>query len=401
MFCQYVLTDKQLDENSFPKWLDNQPAAGKKKLAFLPNFNSTIKNSTEKQLKIPGESIDCKLLTKTCKRCNRNFYLNSDLSYYEGNSECVFHWGKLRNVRVNKSIEQKYSCCSNGVNSHGCEEGKHVHDGEYDGHGKGTHLTGYVETQSPNSPLEFLNSKSSRNIFALDCEMCYTTKGLELARVSVVDLNCKTIYESLVKPEAQILDYNTRWSGLTESSLRNCHKNLQQVQSELLRLVNRETILIGHSLDSDFKALKLIHKNVIDTSVVFPHKLGAPYKRALRNLMFEFLQRTIQEDSDGHDSHEDATSCIHLMVWKINEDLKSNKKQLDFLKQNQTVVAGQSGFVSKSPAKLTQSEAILLNQVKAKIADGQYVRQSQTAYTQMTTMVNSKTPPSVKINSNS
>ena len=404
MFYQYILTDKQLEENSFPKWTDNQQA-DKKRTAFIPNFNSVIKNSTEKQLKTPADITDSKLLTKTCKRCSRNFYLNSaDLSYYENNSECVFHWGKLRSTRVNKSIEQKYSCCSGGADSHGCEEGKHVYDGEYDGHGKGIHLTGFVETLEPKSPLELLNSKSSRNIFALDCEMCYTTMGLELARVSVVDLNCKTIYESLVKPEAQILDYNTRWSGLTESSLRNCRKNLKQVQSELLRLVNKDTILIGHSLDSDFKALKLVHKNVIDTSVVFPHKLGAPYKRALRNLMLELLQRTIQEDSDGHDSHEDATSCIHLMIWKINEDLKSNKKQPDFLKQNQTNVASQSGLMAssgKSPGKLSQSEAILLSQVKAKIADGQYMRQSQKSFTQMTSMVNSKSSQSLKINSNS
>ncbi|RMZ92893.1 RNA exonuclease 1 -like protein [Brachionus plicatilis] len=406
MFYQYILTDKQLDENSFPKWIESEQAT-KKSLAFIPNFNSSAKNSTEKQLSKSGgpESAELKLVTKTCKRCTRNFYLNShDLSYYKGNSECIFHWGKLRNVRVNKSIEQKFSCCSEGANSHGCEEGKHVHDGDYDGHGKGTDLSGFVETQSPKSPLELLNSKSSRNIFALDCEMCYTTRGLELTRVSVVDLNCKTVYESLVKPDTQILDYNTRWSGLTESSLKNCHKNLQQVQSELLRLVNKDTILIGHSLDSDFKALKLVHKTVIDTSVVFPHKLGAPYKRALRNLMFEFLQRTIQEDSDGHDSHEDATSCIHLMIWKINEDLKSNKKQPDFLKQNQASVPSQSGYGSsalKSPGKLSQSEALLLSQVKTKIADGQYVRQSQTAYTQMAAMVSSKTPPSVKINSNS
>ena len=28
----------------------------------------------------------------------------------------------------------------------------------------------------------------------------------------------------------------------------------------------------------------------------------------------------------GHDSKEDAVSCIQLMMWKINEDLKNSKK---------------------------------------------------------------------------
>lgn len=402
MFYQYILTEKQLNDNSFPAWLSAQTELTTQRLAFIPNFNSSVKNSTEK--KPSTDKVDSKLLTKTCKRCNGNFYLHKDLIYYHGNSECVYHWGKLRNIRVNKALEQKYSCCSSGPNSIGCEEGKHVYDGDYDGHGRGTNLTGYVETQNPSTPLEMLHSKSSRNIFALDCEMCYTTRGLEVTRVSVVDLNLKTVYESLVKPEAEILDYNTRWSGLTESSLKNCTKNLQQVQIELLRLVNRDTILIGHSLDSDFKALKLVHKNVIDTSVVFPHKLGPPFKRALRNLMSEYLQRIIQEDAEGHDSLEDATSCVHLMIWKINEDLRCSKRQPDFLKPA-PIVQAQASYhvtnVSKSPGKLTQSDAILLNQVKAKIADGQYMKQSQMAYTQMSTMVSTKTPPSVKINSNS
>jgi DNA polymerase III epsilon subunit-like protein len=145
-----------------------------------------------------------------------------------------------------------------------------------------------------------------------------------------VDVNLREVYDSLVKPEGQILDYNTRWSGLTEDSLKNCTKNLKNVQSELLKLLDKNSILIGHSLESDFNALKLIHKNVIDTSVVFPHKMGPPLKRALKNLMSEYLQRIIQEDSEGHDSKEDATACVQLMIWKINEDLKNKSNAKKF-----------------------------------------------------------------------
>jgi len=128
--------------------------------------------------------------------------------------------------------------------------------------------------------------------------MCYTTRGLEVTRVSVVDIDLKEVYESLVKPDAQILDYNTRWSGLNEEIMSECDKSLAQVQAELLKIVDEDSILIGHSLDSDFKALKLVHRKVVDTSVVFPHKLGLPYKRALRNLMSEHLQKIIQEDGE-------------------------------------------------------------------------------------------------------
>ena len=133
--------------------------------------------------------------------------------------------------------------------------------------------------------------------------MCYTAHGLELARVSIVDVDMREVYEALVRPEAEVLDYNTRWSGLTAQtyatavkSQKSAVKTLREVQADLLGLFNKDTIFIGHSLESDFKALKLVHSCVVDTSVVFPHKAGPPFKRALRNLMSEHLQKIIQED---------------------------------------------------------------------------------------------------------
>ncbi|EDS34148.1 conserved hypothetical protein [Culex quinquefasciatus] len=88
---------------------------------------------------------------------------------------------------------------------------------------------------------------------------------------------------------------------------------LYNVQAVLLSMFNSETILIGHSLDSDFKALKLIHDVVVDTSVLYPHKMGPPKKRALKTLCIENLKRIIQENDAGHDSAEDSVVCIQLI----------------------------------------------------------------------------------------
>jgi RNA exonuclease 1 len=74
----------------------------------------------------------------------------------------------------------------------------------------------------------------------------------------VINTNCETVYEKLVKPDYEIVDYNTRWSGITENDLKYCDVKIADVQRELLELFNRDTILVGHSLDSDFKALKVI-----------------------------------------------------------------------------------------------------------------------------------------------
>lgn len=78
--------------------------------------------------------------------------------------------------------------------------------------------------------------------------------------------------------------------------LSNVTRNLREVQAILLSMFNANTILIGHSLESDLKALKLIHSVVVDTSVLFPHKMGPPKKRALKTLCIDHLKRIIQEN---------------------------------------------------------------------------------------------------------
>ena len=42
--------------------------------------------------------------------------------------------------------------------------------------------------------------------------------------------------------------------------------------------------------------LQLCHNTVVDTSIVFPDKRGLPYKRSLRNLMSDILNKNIQGD---------------------------------------------------------------------------------------------------------
>lgn len=117
-----------------------------------------------------------------------------------------------------------------------------------------------------------------------------------MTRVSVIDHRQKCVYESLVKPDNPVLDYNTKFSGIKEGDLDEINVSLKDVHEKLLSLIGDKTILIGHSLESDLKALKLIHDTVIDTAEVFPHRRGLPYKRALRTLMAEFMQSIIQND---------------------------------------------------------------------------------------------------------
>ena len=138
--------------------------------------------------------------------------------------------------------------------------------------------------------------EGERKVFALDCEMVNTTVGSELCRVTMIDHTGTTCYESLVMPDNHIVDHNTRFSGITPEDLVGVTTRPRDIQAQLLFKIDAKDILIGHSLESDLRAMRLLHNTVVDTSVVFPHKRGPPFKRALRTLAKEQLQRIIQND---------------------------------------------------------------------------------------------------------
>ena len=75
------------------------------------------------------------------------------------------------------------------------------------------------------------------------------------------------------------------------------------MQAQLLFKIEAKDIMIGHSLESDLRAVKMLHSVVVDTAVVFPHKMGPPYKRALRTLAVEQIQRIIQNDGMTYDEY--------------------------------------------------------------------------------------------------
>jgi RNA exonuclease 1 len=118
-----------------------------------------------------------------------------------------------------------------------------------------------------------------------------------------------------------------RFSGITAGLLAGVKTRLQDVQRHLLSLFSTDTILIGHSLNSDLLALKLIHSKVVDTSIVFPHPRGLPYRRALRTLAADILRKIIQENVEGHDSFEDSAVCMELMIWKAKQDLNKQRRK--------------------------------------------------------------------------
>lgn len=79
-------------------------------------------------------------------------------------------------------------------------------------------------------------------------------------------------------------------------------------------IISSHDLLIGHGLDNDFECLKIIHTNIIDTSILFKNRTGA-HKPKLKILVKQILFKNIQNDGDslGHDSIEDSQSALDLV----------------------------------------------------------------------------------------
>lgn len=158
------------------------------------------------------------------------------------------------------------------------------------------------------------------DVLAVDCEMVLTSVGRELARVAVVGPNRSVLLDVLVKPEGQVTDYLTRYSGITEDHLRNVSRTRQEALDLLLSLMHSETVLVGHGLYNDLSALGCggcRHFRTSDTANLYPHHEPEKHCHALRFLSKKFLGREIQTGSNGHCPSEDALAVMDLVKAKV------------------------------------------------------------------------------------
>lgn len=249
-----------------------------------------------------------------CARCSSNFPIYNP---WTSTTSCRFHLLKRQYDPTIKRLSPLFPCCGEPLDEgSGCET-RDFHVYKLDAASEMEASVPFIYTPEPKD-----ESRVGEFAVGLDCEMAWTSKGFELIRVTVVSyLDRKTILDRLVWPKGKILDLNTRFSGVSNmddgvefEGRKLPPLTLEDMYTELFELISSKTIIIGHGLENDLNALRLIHHRVVDTAILFPRSKTRTH--SLKELTWDFLSRVIQ--SGEHDSMEDSLAAIDIVRKDIS-----------------------------------------------------------------------------------
>lgn len=159
---------------------------------------------------------------------------------------------------------------------------------------------------------------------AVDCEMCETTDpvtglkdGKTLIRLSVVngDNKDEVLIDTLINPGLPVSDYRTHIHGITPTQMAEAQITLRQAQAALLQICHSETVLIGHSLSNDLKAMHLDHPRIVDTALIFQLQGQPGAAPSLRQVVKSVLSMDMPT---LHDSVNDARMALLAAEHLLN-----------------------------------------------------------------------------------
>lgn len=258
---------------------------------------------------------------RVCRRCKAELKLEDALKEVD----CRYHAGK---PLKNDQSERIYLCCQGVLGANDTEPcaqwNRHVF--HWDGPEELHKAQPFVRTEDI-----WGTKKGSLEAVGIDCEMGYTDYGFELLRITAIDFfTGEEAFDILVKPKGTVIDLNTRWSGVAE--IKPEAVTFEDSIALLGEIIDSNTILVGHGLENDMNAMRLIHDKIVDTAVLYPRNKTSPtFRFALKQLAFRYLGRNIQIGQ--HDSGEDSIAAIDVTKYFLQQDMERRAKESQHIDQ--------------------------------------------------------------------
>lgn len=314
-------------------------------LEGLEDYGYVTKPPSEAEISNARRGVEINAGFEECDRCKTRFQVfpgRDEWGRLTSGGACRYHYAKLP---FRAAADATYGCCQRRAGSEGCQIAE-------------THVFKISDSKRLASIWQYMTTPGMKakllaQAVAIDCEMGYTTLGMEMIRLSAVSWpQGKGLLDVLVRPKGEILDLNTRYSGVSRDQFNNStsygtmpddngdstsedgqvEDSLVKVDSPecardlLFELLDPDTPLIGHAIDNDLNVCRIIHPFVVDTVLLYPHPRGLPIRYALRMLTSKYLKKNIQLEGTGHDSKVDAQATGDLVRLKVHEQWQQMKR---------------------------------------------------------------------------
>lgn len=159
----------------------------------------------------------------------------------------------------------------------------------------------------------------------LDCEMAGIASGAgEAILLCVTDyVTGALLFNRFVCPREEITQMRSSIHGISKSTLNNAISQGQALsgwegaRSELWKYIDDNTILVGHALEHDLDALRIIHPRAVDSGILSRNAVGIRRIRwGLQTLCSELLKFEIRKNKGGiHDCLEDVLATREVVLF--------------------------------------------------------------------------------------
>jgi len=159
------------------------------------------------------------------------------------------------------------------------------------------------------------DDKTATKYLSIDCKVLEVEGNKSsIGKICIANQFGNIIYEKVVIPMETIVDYRTKFTGLTKDIINKQGVKFLEVQKEVEKIL-RDKIIIGHDLNEDLRVLKLSFKRKQLRDALHFSKFFNPQTKeqdSLKNISKRELQ--FSPDKWDVDGVRDATLCMILYL---------------------------------------------------------------------------------------
>lgn len=221
----------------------------------------------------------------------------------------------VSNTHNLQNAKKPYRCC-NTIDGQGCQTlPKH----DFRLSLRAISHQDFLPTPSPTP------SKEKLKAVVFDCEMAGIASGAgETILLCATDyLTGQVILHSFVNPTGRITQMRDEVHGISKQTLNTAISQgkallgWEGARAELWKFIDADTILIGHALQNDLDALRMIHHRIVDSGIMARKTVGINrIQWSLLTLCDELLHQEIRKSKGKiHECLEDVMATREVVLF--------------------------------------------------------------------------------------